>query len=603
MILPLLLAQDPGPVAAGDGVEWLQLQQRVLPPELPWDGASRSLALQPGEPWVTPCETHGLRTTPRYAETVAWLDSLCDATPLATMRAIGTSDEGRTIWMVVVSTSGTTAEDIRSSGTPTLLAQACIHSGESDGKDAGMMLVRDLTVRGVLRPLLDTTNLLFIPILNVDGHERFGPYGRINQRGPEHMGWRTNALNLNLNRDWTKLDTPGARAVVRVLEDFAVDLYVDLHVTDGADYQYDITWGGNGPSPWSPNIEAWFHEVLDPRLEADLRQQGHVPGPLIFAVDGRNPEAGIVNWTAEPRFSNGYGDARHLPTILVENHSLKPYPQRVLGTRVFLETALRTLGTSAASLRRAVHEDQTDRPDSVALEYRVGPGPHPDFDFLGVRHERVRSAVSGDLYVRYLGIPERSTVPYLQRDQVVHRVSRPRAYWIPVAWHEVIERLAWHGVDMQTMESDVQREVEVYRLVDPQLESTPFEGRVRLTSSLEPERRTMVFPAGSVRIPTDQPLGTLVTLLLEPQSADSFFQWGFFLGVLQRTEYSEAYVTDPLAEAWMEQDADLEERFEQRLLRDAAFAADPQARRDWFYARTPWFDERWRLYPVARELE
>jgi hypothetical protein len=593
---------NPACSLAQTGIDWVRLQQQVLPPELPWDGASRSLALQAGDAWVTPCEASGLRTTPRYAETVAWLDSLCDATPLATMRAIGTSDEGRTLWMVVVSTDGSSAEELRRSGKPTLLAQGCIHAGECDGKDAGMMLLRDLTVRGTLRSLLDEANLLFIPILNLDGHERFSTYGRINQRGPEQMGWRTNARNLNLNRDYTKLDTPGVRAVVQVLNDYEIDLYLDLHVTDGADYQYDITWGGNGPSPWSKAIAAWFHEVLDPQLEADLARQGHIPGPLMFAAEARDPNVGLVHWTAEPRFSSAYGDARHLPTILVENHSLKPYAQRVLGTRVFLETALRTVGRSAASLRRAAQQDRTSAPDSVVLELAIGAGPHPDFDFLGVQYERRLSPVSGDLYARYLGLPERRTVPYLQRDQVVTQVGRPAAYWVPVAWQDVLERLRWHGVEMQIIDAEQQRDVEVYRLVDPQLEPTPFEGRVRVTSGVTTERRSMTFAAGSARIPTDQPLGTLVTLLLEPQSADSFFQWGFFHAVLQRTEYSEAYVTDPLAEKWMEKDADLKQRFEQKLLQDAEFVADPQARRDWFYAQTPWFDARWNLYPVAREL-
>ena len=583
--------------------DWLSLQRQVLPPALAWEGSSRSLALRQGDAWVTPCESNDLRTTPRYDETMAWLDSLCDATPLAQMRSIGVSNEGRTIWMVVVTTAAEFSGDaLRESGKPTLLAQGGIHSGEIDGKDAGMMLLRDLTVRGNLRELLDKANLLFIPILNVDGHERFTEYGRINQRGPEQMGWRTNANNLNLNRDYAKLDTPGVRAVVQVLNEYTVDLYLDLHVTDGADYQYDITWGGNGPAAYSPAIESWYGSVLNPQLQNDLRQQGHIPGPLIFAIEGRDMNRGILNWTSSPRFSTGYGDARHLPTILVENHSLKPYDQRVLGTRVFLESTMRVLGQSARDLRKAVEKDRAQRQDPVVLDLAVGPGPHATFEFLGVESTPQRSAVSGDLYVKFDGKKETLALPYPARTSLKDSVVRPAAYWVPATWREVIERLQLHGIRMDISTQEVEQEVEMYRLVHPELATATFEGHVRVTAERAPEIRMQRFPAGSARIDMDQPLGTLAALLLEPQAPDSFFQWGFFHAILQRTEYSEAYVTEPLAERMLADDADLRRQFEQKLVSDPVFAADPEARRDFFYARTPWFDDHWNLYPVAREM-
>lgn len=583
---------------------WLEFQQEALPPALPWSGESRALALPPGDDWATPCERSHLKTTPRYAETIAWLDSLCAATPLAQMRSIGTSAEGRDIWMVVVSGEATfSPEELRRSAKPTLLTHAGIHSGEIDGKDAGMMLLRDLTVRGNLGELLDDANLLFIPILNVDGHERFSAFARINQRGPQQMGWRTNANNLNLNRDFAKLDTPGVRAVVRVIQDYDPDLYLDLHVTDGADYQYDITWGDNGAVPYSPSIAKWFTKVLNPELNKQLLAQGHIPGPLVFLEDGRNPDAGIVRWLAGPRFSSGYGDIRHLPTILVENHSLKPYDQRVLGTRVLLETALRVLGRSASDLRQATQEDKTRHQKTIGLNWIVGDGPYETIEFLSVKSTLQRSDISGDLRIVYLGEPETRHVPYRQMDTATHSVTRPQAYWIPAAWQDVIERLRMHGVQMEVLQEERDVVVEVYELMDPKLEEEPFEGRVRVSSSMATHSQKQRFGVGAVRIPMGQPLGELVALLLEPESADSFFQWGFFHAVLQRTEYSEAYVTEPLAAAMLAADPGLREEFEKKLLAEPAFVADAAARLRWFYERTPWFDQRWKRYPVARELE
>jgi murein tripeptide amidase MpaA len=251
-----------------------------LPPLIPWSGKSRELIVPATDPWITPAEKTALRTTPNYDETVTWLRRLDVASPEIQMVSIGKSGEGRDLWMVIASRDGVfTPEALRRSGKAIVLAQAGIHSGEIDGKDAGLMLLRDMTVRGTRRALLDRANFLFVPIFNVDGHERASRFGRINQRGPEVMGWRTNASNLNLNRDYTKLDTPEVRAMVAAIHRWDPDLYIDLHVTDGADYQYDVTFGWNTTTGYSPAGTKWLEETLHPAITHDLKAWGHIPGP------------------------------------------------------------------------------------------------------------------------------------------------------------------------------------------------------------------------------------------------------------------------------------------------------------------------------------
>ena len=192
-------------------------------------------------------------------------------------------------------------------------------------------------------------------------------------------------------------------------------------------------------------------------------------------------------------------------------------------------------------------------------------------------------------------------MPYSRFTEPALSVTRPQAYWIPPAWPEVINRLALHGIYMKTMTEPREVEVEMFRLSEVQLAAAPFEGHLRVTAATTPERRSVTFPAGSVRVPTDQPLGDLAVLLLEPGSPDSFFQWGFFLEILQRSEYVEGYVMDPLARRMLDRDPALKLAFEQKLAAEPDFAADSRARLQWFYQRTPYFDESWRLYPVGRE--
>ncbi|HEX7154149.1 MAG TPA: M14 family metallopeptidase [Thermoanaerobaculia bacterium] len=575
----------------------LLFQTAILPPLPPWDGASRRLVVPANDPWITPSEKSGLRETPTYDETVAYLKRLVAAAPQLRMVSLGKSAEGRDIWMVIASTG---ADALKRK--PTLFAQGGIHAGEIDGKDAGLMLLRDMTVRGTKKELLDSVNFLFVPIFNVDGHERTSRFSRPNQRGPEVSGWRTTSQNYNLNRDYMKADTPEMQAMLRALATYAPDLYLDLHVTDGADYQYDITFGFNGEGAHSPAIANWLTTTYRPAVTNGLRQMGHIPGPLVFGIAGDDVTQGIADRPSDPRLSHGYGDARHMATVLLENHSLKPYDQRVLGTYVFLEQSLRTLGANAAALQRATDEDRARKAATVTTSWKRPDGDPPTIEFLGIEAKPHLSAVSGDVRWEYTGKPVTLRIPYFLASQPATTVTRPAAYWVPASWRDVIAKLDLHGIRYERLAAPREVDVEMLRLESPKFDAQAFEGRVRVNATPVAERRRERFPAGSVRVPTDQPLGTLAVLLLEPASPDSVFQWGFVNAVLNPTEYIEPYAIEPMAEKMLADDPKLAEEFRRKLATDEAFRSSATARLRWFYTKTPYYDERARLYPIAREV-
>ncbi len=534
-----------------------------LPPAIPWNGASRALMVPATDPWVTPSERDQLRTTPRYDETIAYLKRLVAAAPQLKMISLGKSDEGRDVWMVIASKERAfTPDALRKSGKPTLLAQGGIHAGEIEGKDAGLMLLRDLTVRGTKRDVLDGANFLFVPIFNVDGHERFSKFTRINQRGPEEGGWRTNARNLNLNRDYMKADAAEMRAMIRAIDTWHPDLYVDLHVTDGADYQYDVTYGWNGPAGFSPAIANWLDATFRPAVDRGLHEMGHIPGPLIFTDD---PLSGIAFGQSDPRFSNSYGDARHMASILVENHSLKPYDQRVLGMYVFLEQALRVIARDAAGLRAATGTERTRHAKTVPLAWKVPAGVEPEQrEILGIESRKTLSPISGGVRTEWLGKPVTMRAPVVRASEVSASVDRPAAYWVPPQWHDVIELLDLHGIRYERISAPREVDVTMYRFAEPKFGTQQFEGHVRVTAETSVEKHRERFPAGSLRISTDQELGTLAVLLLEPSSPDSLFQWGFFNSILSPTEYVESYIMEPMAERMLAEDPQLADEFSQK---------------------------------------
>lgn len=576
-------------------------EQGILPPLMTWNGKSESLIVKDNNPWITPAEKTDFRFSPSYTATMQWLEKLGTDNSFLKMVTIGQSENGRDIKMIIATSDIDFSEKaLAASNKPLILIQAGIHSGEIDGKDAGMMLLRDIT-KGNKNALLEGVNLLFVPILNVDGHERTGPFNRPNQRGPEMMGWRTNARNLNLNRDYTKLETKGIQTMVEIINTYNPDLYLDIHVTDGVDYQYDITFGYNGDYMYSPQTTLWLDIYFRPQVSNALEAMGHIPGPLVFSVNNEDFSQGYFKFDSSPRYSDGYGNVRHLPTILIENHSLKPFRQRVLGTYVFLEATIQTMTRHHHILQQAIEEDKSRRQENIPLTFK--PSEKTDSMLLkGIISRKVFSEITGDSIVAWLGEPILQKVKVLANNEPEVVVQRPKAYWIPTAYEDVIKKLRMHGIEMEITSDAQEVDVEMHRITDPKLASTAFEGRVRVSGNSVIEHHTVEYPAGSAVISTDQPLGDLAIVLLEPNHPDSFFQWGYFLEILERTEYVEPYFMEPYAQKMLTEDPELEAEFKAKIKNDSTFRSNPNQILQWFYSKSPYYDSQYLLYPVGREI-
>lgn len=560
----------------------------------------------------TVAEQSGYLKTGRYDE----VERLCPAYEKQWPQQVrcfefGRTPEGRPMLALAVSRSGAlSGEEAARRGLPVLLLQAGIHAGEIDGKDAGFLALRELLQKRVLPQALDKSVILFVPVFNVDGHERFGHWNRPNQVGPEEMGWRTTAQNLNLNRDYMKAEAPETQAMLRLLDTWDPLIYADLHVTDGANFRHDV----------SITVEPLYSGDSALREAARAMQKG-VTGrlaaegslPLSFYPSFErddDPASGFEVQVVTPRFSTGYWGLRNRLSMLVETHSWKDYPTRV---RITHNTILALVELTAADgadwLER---EHQADRRAAqlagTAVPLNFTAGDHVQtIDFLGYAYTREPSAVSGGLVTRYdTSRPETWHIPLKDTVRPTLSEKAPQSgYIVPAAWAaEIGPKLALHGIRFRRLDSALpQFAVETFRASEARFDKPPFEGRTapQLQGEWKAEPRDV--PAGSLFVPIAQPEARLLMALLEPQASDSFAAWGFFNGAFEQKEYMEPYVAEQVGERMLADDPKLAEEFRQRLETDEAFAHSPQARLDFFYRRSPSWDERLDLYPVYRTAQ
>jgi len=576
--------------------------------------------------WRTPAEVTSYRTTPDYAETLRYLDRIAGAAPnLVRIENFGKTAEGRDLKIVIASKDGVfDPAAIHASGRAILLVQNSIHAGEMDGKDACLALLRDIVVTRSRSALLDRAVFVFIPVYNIDGHERRSAYNRINQNGPELVGWRGNGTNLNLNRDYMKAETPAARAFLKLFHRWLPDFFVDDHVTDGADFQYDVTYSIDAGPDVYPKTAQWIREVVTPELAKQVDASGHVASPTYITLQNdTDPAQGLGFNDNPPRFSTGQMILENRPGMLVELHMLKDYKTRVTGNYELLRALLEVMNRDAAKLIALNHDADTDaaKLGSHPLDNALFPlklewnGDTTPFLFRGYKYTRELSAVSGAMWISYSHDPWNATLPMATGVKVALGTRPPAAYIIPVQWTRVIDVLAAHDIVMQHTTAAWTGTIERYYCAGMEWQGPPFEGHHPIFAGegagAEPGHfghcslttETATFPVGSVVVQLNQRLSKVAVHWLEPEAPDSALRWNFFDSIFEQREYGEAYVLEKLARSMMEKDPALKSEFERRVATDPRFAANPQARLEFFYERSPWYQEnRVGLYPVGRLL-
>lgn len=576
---------------------------------LPWAATATTPLTPAQEALRSEAERSGFSITGRYAETERLCEAFQQAYPLVVRCfGFGTTPEGRPMLAMAVSTSGAlTAEAAQARGLPVVLAQGGIHAGEIDGKDAVFWLLREWLDGKAPAGTLDAQVLLFVPVFNVDGHENFRAWHRPNQRGPEEMGFRVTAQRYNLNRDYMKADSAEMQAMLRLIDEWDPLLLMDLHATNGAQFQHDISITGEPMHSGDAQLQGVGRAIRD-GIIAGLAGDGHMPIDFYPSfVERDNPRSGFSEGVMPPRFSTSYMKLRNRIGILVETHSWRTYPERVLSTRRTMEHALRLvaangqqwLATAQAADRRA--EEVAGR--EVAMTWKVLDEP-VDFDFLGYAYSLEPSEISGGQMIRYdESTPQVWRVPLRNKVEPELVLRAPGAgYVVPAAWADVVRpKLSAHGIEVLPLAMAVPgQSAQGWTAESFNFDTNSTEGHQRLNASGQWRDTEVTLSAGDLFVPIEQRKSWLVMQLLEPQAPDSLAAWGLMNNAFERKEYMEAYVTETEARRMLAENPALKMRFETKLREDPEFAASPRARLEFFYRAHPAWDEGFGRYPVLR---
>lgn len=544
-------------------------------------------------------------------ETVTWQEAiqmyqwLDEHYQDARLLQVGWTDAGRPLHLFVIDRGHDfSPEKIRESGKNILFINNGIHPGEPCGVDASLKLASELlSGKDSCAHYLDQTAVVIVPIFNVGGALNRGPYHRANQNGPLEHGFRGNARNLDLNRDFIKLDSKNTRSLVSVLKRWDPDIFVDTHTSDGADYPYTITLINSHIQRHETAEARFLDSTLLPFLFKGMEDSPYLMSPYVNSF-GRSPDQGITGFMDYPRYTSGYVSLYNTLAFTSETHMFKPFKDRVLSTWYLLREMLRfcgLYGEELAEVKQEAWKEKLDR-DEFTLQWALDTSRHDQINFMGYTVKERKSNVTGQqTYYFDRNDPWEKEIPYYRYFKPVVTTSVPDYYILPSAWREVVERLQLNDVEMQQLPRDSIIEVEMYYIEDYKTVNQPYNGHYR-HSDVRTRKVTgkVQLLAGDWIIPTRQRAIEYLVQTLEPDGYDSFFSWNFFDEILFRNEYFSPYIFDHTAEELLKNDPALKKEFEKRRRDDPDFAGSGYAQLRFIYERSPWSESTYMRYPVFR---
>jgi hypothetical protein len=548
-------------------------------------------------------KTNGFETA-TYEETINYYKNLADAYPEISIIQMGKTDSGLPLHIVIFnSSSELDVEKIKNSSKNIILINNGIHPGESDGIDATMMLLRDIAQDSEKIKELENIILAVIPIYNVGGSLNRNSTSRTNQNGPAAYGFRGNARNFDLNRDFIKADTKNAQSFAEIFHLLNPDIFIDNHVSNGADYQYAITHLFTQHNKLGNDLGAFLETTMRPSIEASLLEK-NIPITPYVNVWGKTPEEGFSQFFDSPRYSSGYTTLFNTLGLMVETHMLKPYKQRVEETYSFMESTIEFTLKNGAKIKelRNYAVQQILEKNTYPISYEVDKTAFTTLQFKGYEGDYIDSKVTNGKRLFYdRDKPFSKPVKYYNQFKASKQITIPKAYILKQGWWKILERLKDNSIEFTVFKKDTTITVEEQHITDYKTRTSAYEGHYpHYNTTITTSEKDIPFKKGDIYIPVNQFGARYIMETLEAEATDSFFNWNFFDTILQQKEGYSGYVFENIAEQFLNENPALKDSLDLKIKTDKRFAANPRAQLDFVYKHSPHYEVAHLKLPVYK---
>ncbi|RCS27569.1 hypothetical protein DUT90_05510 [Polaribacter sp. WD7] len=542
--------------------------------------------------------------TPEYKAVISYYKDLAEEYSGVSLFSFGQTDSGEPLHLVVYSQEEIyTIDEIKTSSKNRVLINNGIHPGESDGIDASMMLIRDIVQNDSLQKKYKNTIVCVIPIYNVGGALNRNSHTRANQNGPKVYGFRGNARNYDLNRDFIKQDTKNAATFTEIFHLINPDVFIDNHVSNGADYQYAITHLFTQYNKLGGSLGTFLETEMKPDLETALEDKSISITPYVN-VWGTTPENGFSQFFDSPRYSTGYTTLFHTLGLMVETHMLKPYALRVSQTYELMFSMLdftEKKSTKIKSLRsKAVAEILAKK--TYPISFKIDKKKYTELQFKGYEGEFIESKVTSGKRLFYdKNRPYIKTTKYYNSFIVDKEIFIPDAYILKKGWYKIVDRLENNHINYSRFQNDTTISVEVNHIKDYKTRSSAYEGHyLHYNTSVTKTIENITFKKGDLLIPTNQNGVRYLLETLEAEAVDSFFNWNFFDTILQQKEGYSGYVFEDIAEKILAENESLKNKFLEKKQSDKKFAENPKEQLDFIYKNSSYYEQAHLMLPVYK---
>lgn len=559
------------------------------------------LSLPAQNQMLTPFEKGNGNQTTTYEEMLKFYEMLDKNSEKIKIFPFAEDDNGEKINVVVFDENGVENSFNSLKNKAVVLINNGIHPGEPDGIDATMMMMRDLVSGKIKAP--KNTIVAAIECYNISGMLRRGKYSRANQNGPEEYGFRGNARNFDLNRDFIKTDSKNARAFQKIFQTFQPDFFIDNHVSNGADYQYLFTHITTNKERLGKILGDYFHQKMQPDILKKFDKDKILYTPYVN-IHGYSPDEGFPAFMDSPRYATGYTALFNVPGTVAETHMLKKYSERVRATYLYMVNSIAFVDANFKELKEKRIENliQYQSGKKYAIQWKTDSANVQNIDFLGFEAGKKPSEISGKPRLFYdRNKPFSRKVKFYGNYLPTKEIVIPKYYVVPASQWQVSQAFLDNNIKMEKLPKDTVMNVEVYKIEKFNTVKNPYEGHyLHFGTEVSSAIQKVKFRKGDFLVSTAQPGVKYILETLEPEAVDSFFSWNFFDSVLGQKEYYSDYVFEDTAAELLKKDPNLKTAFEKKKKEDLKFADDGAAQLEWMYRNSPYYEGTVNQYPIFR---